>query len=113
MPDSPRTLEIQLLGMTLNVVCGEAEEPALRAAVRLFDDYLQPIVDAGKVVGNERIAILAGLNLANEFNKLRGAAPAASPSPSATATLARCHALVDALLADDVAPPASRADAAS
>ena len=96
---TPRSVEINLLARPFRVACSEEQEAALRAAARLLDQKMREIRDAGKVVGIERIALMAGLNLAHEVLS-RGA------DEPADADLARCHALVDALLAEPAAATA-------
>lgn len=104
---APRSIEIHILGRPFRVACTLEQEPALLAAARLLDEKMREIRDAGKVVGIERIAIMAGLNLAHEALKNCSAENAATPA--AVATLTRCHTLVDAMLDDRAVPPAAPA----
>lgn len=57
---------ISLLGREFRVGCPEGEEKQLMASVDYLNRKLKEVRDTGKVVGNERIAIMAALNIAHE-----------------------------------------------
>ena len=59
-------LTISLLGREFRVACPEGEERQLQAAADYLNRKLKEVRDTGKVVGNERIAIMAALNIAHE-----------------------------------------------
>ena len=60
-------LAIQILGREFRVACPEGEEKQLLASVDYLNRRMKEVRDTGKVVGNERIAIMAALNIAHEF----------------------------------------------
>ena len=60
-------LTISLLGREFRVGCPDGEEKQLLASVDYLNRKLREVRDTGKVVGNERIAIMAGLNIAHEL----------------------------------------------
>jgi len=60
-------LTISLMGREFRVACPEGEEKQLLAAVDYLNRKLREVRDTGKVVGNERIAIMAALNIAHEL----------------------------------------------
>ena len=60
-------LTINLLGREFRVGCPEGEEQQLMASVEYLNRKLKETRDVGKVVGNERIALMAALNIAHEF----------------------------------------------
>ncbi len=62
-----RTIEISLLGRTFKVPCSKEEEPELIAAVEYLDGKMRAIRENSKVIGVERIAMMAGLNIAHEL----------------------------------------------
>jgi cell division protein ZapA len=62
-----RTIEISLLGRTFKVPCSKEEEPQLIAAVEYLDGKMRAIRENSKVIGVERIAMMAGLNIAHEL----------------------------------------------
>ncbi len=64
---TPRTIEISLLGRTFKVPCAKEEEPQLIAAVEYLDGKMRAIRENSKVIGVERIAMMAGLNIAHEL----------------------------------------------
>ena len=71
MAESPKTLEVSLLGRTYRVACTDAEREALMQAVAYLDTKMNEIRKAGKVMGTERIAVMAALNVAHELLTVR------------------------------------------
>ena len=95
-------LTISLLGREFRVACPDGEEKQLLASADYLNRKLKEVRDTGKVAGNERIAIMAALNIAHELvsNKGGGAANAVD----ATAFRRRISAMqetVEAALAAD------------
>ena len=78
MDDRSLTLDVSLLGHEYRVVCRESEREELLQAVQFLDRRMREIRDAGKVVGSERIAVMAALNIAHELLRARSGAPATS-----------------------------------
>jgi cell division protein ZapA len=69
-PDDKRekgALTINLLGREFRVACPEGEERSLNASVDYLNRKMKEVRDVGKVVGNERIALMAALNIAHEL----------------------------------------------
>lgn len=64
-------MEVSILGRTFRIACTPEEEPQLRQAVEYLDARMREIRDGGKVVGQERIAIMAALNITHELLSLR------------------------------------------
>ena len=64
-------MEVSILGRTFRIACSPEEEAQVRQAADYLDARMHEIRDAGKVVGNERIAIMAALNIAHELLTLR------------------------------------------
>lgn len=62
-----RTLNVTIMGRELRISCPEEEEASLRLAVEYLDEKMQQIRDAGKIVGVDRIAIMAALNITHEL----------------------------------------------
>jgi len=60
------TLEVKLLGKEYRVACEPAEREALLAAVAFLDGRLKEIGDKTRGT-NERLAVMAALNLAHEL----------------------------------------------
>ena len=70
--DKPTSgLDVNILGRAFRVACDDAEKESLLKAVDYLDAKMQEIRDEGKVIGNERIAIMAALNIAHEYLSTR------------------------------------------
>ena len=72
----PKTVEVNLLGRSYRVACDDNEREALMQAVAYLDAKMNEIRKAGKVMGAERIAVMAALNVAHELLSVRLAARA-------------------------------------
>ena len=66
-----QTVEVNLLGRTYRVACSDGEREALMQAVAYLDSKMNEIRKAGKVMGAERIAVMAALNVAHELLSIR------------------------------------------
>ncbi len=62
-----KSLQIAIMGREFRVACPEEEQAGLLEAVDYLNRKMLEIRDAGKVIGLERIAIMAALNIAHEF----------------------------------------------
>jgi len=60
-------LNINVMGREFRVGCPEGEEKQLLASVDYLNRKMKEVRDVGKVVGNERSAIMAALNIAHEL----------------------------------------------
>jgi cell division protein ZapA len=60
-------VSIQILGREFRVACPEGEEKQLLSSVDYLNRRMKELRDTGKVTGNERIAIMAALNIAHEY----------------------------------------------
>src|SRR5687767_12193579 len=67
----PKTVEVNLLGRSYRVACDDHEREALMQAVAYLDGKMNEIRRAGKVMGAERIAVMAALNVAHELLSVR------------------------------------------
>ena len=63
---------IRILEKEYQVACPVEEKPDLMAAADMLNRRMREIRDSGKVVGLDRVAVMAALNLANELLKTRG-----------------------------------------
>jgi cell division protein ZapA len=72
-----RSISVSLLGRDYRVVCADSERAELDEAFALLERRMREIRDTSKVVGNERIAVMAALNLAHDLLRARksGGAP--------------------------------------
>lgn len=62
-----KSLQIAIMGREFRVACPEEEQAGLLEAVDYLNRKMLEIRDAGKVIGLERIAIMAALNISHEF----------------------------------------------
>lgn len=67
MSADPKGLQINIMGREFRVACAEHEQKGLLEAVEYLNSKMQEIRDRGKVIGLERIAIMAALNITHEF----------------------------------------------
>ncbi len=65
-------ITIRILEKEYQVSCPAEEKTNLLASVELLNKKMREIRDSGKVIGLDRIAIMAALNLANELLKRSG-----------------------------------------
>ncbi|WP_374360950.1 cell division protein ZapA [Pseudoduganella danionis] len=68
------TVDVTIMGAPYRLVCKEGEERALREAAAFLDKKMTAIRDAGKIKGNDRIAVMAALGVAAEFLSARSPA---------------------------------------
>ena len=95
-------MTISLLGREFRVGCPEGEEKQLLASVDYLNRKLKEVRDTGKVSGNERIAIMAALNIAHELmsNDGKGASQSFDGSAYKRRILAMQETVDSALSAD-------------
>jgi len=67
MSADTKGLDVSIMGRGYRVACPPDQEPALREAVAYLDRKMREIRDQGKVIGVERIAVMAALNMANDL----------------------------------------------
>jgi cell division protein ZapA len=67
MSAEPKGLQINIMGRDFRVACPDEDQEGLLEAVEYLNKKMQEIKDGGKVIGLERIAIMAALNIAHEF----------------------------------------------
>ena len=63
-------LDVSIMGQPYKLACKEGEEGALQEAVAYLDGKMSAIRDAGKLKGNDRIAVMAALGIAAELLSL-------------------------------------------
>ncbi|MDZ4141137.1 MAG: cell division protein ZapA [Methylotenera sp.] len=60
-------VDVNIMGREFTVACSDEERPGLINAVNFLDKKMRDIRDSGKIIGVERIAIMAALNLSHEL----------------------------------------------
>jgi cell division protein ZapA len=92
------TVVVQILDKDYQVSCPAEERSALLQSAQLLDERMRTIKRSGSVIGLERIAVMAALNLSHELLQAKS-----DPAPSAVAPdaeeLSRLHAKLDNSLA--------------
>ena len=71
MSDSIARVTIRILEKEYHVACPIDEKPDLLASAELLNRKMREIRDSGKVVGLDRVAVMAALNLANDYLKTK------------------------------------------
>lgn len=90
------SLDVTIMGREFRVACPEGERQSLVEAAAYLDRKMREIRESGKVIGVERIAIMAALNIAHDYLAARPAEPDAA---ALRARLARIDGLLDQALA--------------
>ncbi len=65
----PARVSVRIMEKEYVVACPYEERSALLDAAEFLNGRMREIRDSGKVVGHDRIAVMAALNLAHEFLK--------------------------------------------
>ena len=67
MSQKPSSVNIRVLDKDYTIACPEGEETPLLTSADLLNKKINEIKDRGSIIGSERIAVMAALNLAHEF----------------------------------------------
>lgn len=67
MKTSRESVKVLVMGKEFSVACAPEEKATLLAATRFLDEQIELVQSQGKIVGNERIAIMVAINLASEL----------------------------------------------
>ncbi|MBK9252214.1 MAG: cell division protein ZapA [Proteobacteria bacterium] len=63
-------VSVQILDKEYLIACPPEEQEDLQRAATLLNQRLRQIREHGKVMGTERLVIMAALNMANELSKI-------------------------------------------
>jgi len=77
------TLDVSLLGRDYKVACKPDEQAELKDAVAFLERRMQEIRENSKTSSVERVAVMAALNLAHDFQRSRATTKAAPASQAA------------------------------
>ena len=72
MSDMFAHVTVRILEKEYHVACPAEEKTELLASAELLNHKMREIRDSGKVVGLDRVAVMAALNLANELIRAQG-----------------------------------------
>ena len=103
-PNDKNAMTISLLGREFRVGCPEGEQKQLQASVEYLNRKLKEVRDIGKVVGNERIAIMAALNIAHEMmsnNKSSAGSPSSIDGAAIRRRIVAMQETLESALAAD------------
>ena len=67
MSDTLETVTVTILDRAFQVACPSEERAELEQSARYLDTRMREIRSAGKVIGADRIAVMAALNIAHEM----------------------------------------------
>ena len=67
MSDSAGPVSIKILDKEYLIACPEEEREQLHTAVTYLNSQMQGLKNSGNVIGTERLAVMAALNIANEL----------------------------------------------
>lgn len=71
MTDLSATTSVTILDKEYRISCPPEDQEALQVAARYLNHKMQEIRTTGKVIGVERIAVMAALNISYEFMQVR------------------------------------------
>jgi len=77
----PHTVTVKILDKEYQVACPAEQEAELVVSARYLDKQMRGIRDTGKVIGLERIAVMAALNISHELLKASEQHEAATANP--------------------------------
>jgi cell division protein ZapA len=82
MTDRTTRVSVRILEKEYQVACLPEERSELLDSAEYLNVKMREIRDAGSIVGLDRIAVMAALNLAHELLKMRGRGDAADTDVS-------------------------------
>jgi len=69
MSEEPIAVSVRILDKEYRISCAPDEEAGLREAARLLDQRMREIRQTGRILGADRIAVMAALNIAYDLAK--------------------------------------------
>jgi cell division protein ZapA len=85
----PHNITVQILDKEYQVACPPEREAELMVSARYLDKQMRNIRDSGKVIGLERIAVMAALNISFELLQASEQSTGAAGSGEAVANMHR------------------------
>jgi cell division protein ZapA len=65
------TVSVKILEKEYQVACPDDEVDELTASARYLDAQMRAIRDSGKVLGTDRMAVMAALNISHDLLRMR------------------------------------------
>ena len=78
-----KTLTVSIVGKDYQVACPAGEEESLREAAHYLHTLMESIRASGRVVGLDRLAVMAALNVSNELLQSKNLQAAAQAKAAA------------------------------
>lgn len=95
---APTAVTVQILDKEYRVACPADEQEALLRSASFLNKKMKEIRDSGKVIGTDRIAVMAALNLAHDL--LRSRSDSESHSSTLSGRIKTLQNKIDAALHD-------------
>jgi len=67
----PSAVSLTILGKEYKIACDFDEQDSLLESAKQLDDKMRKIRNAGKINGDDRIAVMVALNMAHELQILK------------------------------------------
>jgi cell division protein ZapA len=80
MDKSSNGITIHILDKEYMIACSEEERHDLQRSADYLDNKMREIRDTGKIIGSDRIAVMAALNISHELLTKEGGAPSSNSS---------------------------------
>lgn len=93
------TVFVKILDKEYQVACPREERQALMESAQLLDERMKAIRGSGAVIGLERIAVMAALNLSHELLQAKSGIATPVTAPSDRADLQRLNDKIERVLA--------------
>lgn len=93
--NQPNTVSVKILDKEYQVACPEEQEAELMVSAKYLDKQMRSIRDTGKVIGLERIAVMAALNISHELLQASEESGQAVETPPEVETVNRLSRKLD------------------
>lgn len=110
MNEEPIQVNIRILDKDYRIACQPHEQEGLHECARLLDGKMREIRQTGRVIGTDRIAVMAALNIAHDLVQLRKARSGAEDDGETARRLSHLQERLSHALANEPAldAPAER-----
>lgn len=96
MTRNTQTVAVRILDKEYQVACPPEQQAELLMSAKHLDQQMRAIRETGKVIGLERIAVMAALNISHELLRARnGAEPATTSEPDAGSDIPTAKSLTN------------------
>jgi cell division protein ZapA len=92
------TVTVTILDKDYQVACPAEKQAALQQAAQHLDQQMNQIRSSGKVIGIDRIAVMAALNISHEMLELKKEPAISSDKPIDSEHIKRLDSKIDAAI---------------